>query len=114
MNTLKDIEIENMIRKAKNTPPMPRQLFAKDLVFDHDNELMAIKLKNGRYLLFSLEDYPFLKKATPKQRDNWELIASGIAIHWEDINEDLSVKGFIRDYISKTKSFIAKNESAVT
>ncbi len=113
MNTLKDVEIENMIRKAKNKPSIPRQLFAKKIVFDHNNKLMSIKLNNGRYLLFSLDDYPFLKEATPEQRDNWQLLASGIAIHWEDINEDLSVKGFIRDYIKKTKSFIAKNESVV-
>jgi len=70
-------------------------------------------LRNSKVLTFSLNDFPSLKKATPEQRENWELSGGGMGVHWEDIDEDLSVKGFIKFYIKKTKSFIAENEAAV-
>ncbi|MFH1320628.1 MAG: DUF2442 domain-containing protein [Bacteroidota bacterium] len=107
---------DNMVQRAmqraqKNN--LPRDLFAKAVVFDHEDELMTVKLMNGKCLIFSLNEFPSLRKATPKQRDNWEFIGSGIGVHWEDIDEDLSVKGFIQDYIIKTKKFIKENESLV-
>ena len=113
MTTLTDIQIEEMIIKAKNKPPIPKHLFAQEIAFDHDRELMTVKLKNGYNMVFSLDEFGRLKKATPQQRENWEFIAGGVGVHWEDIDEDLSVKGFIRSYIEKTKSFIAENESVV-
>ena len=110
MNVLSDIEIKNA---KKNR--LPKQLFAQEIAFDHDRELMTVILKNGYTMFFSLDEFQSqrLKKATPKQRENWEFIAGGVGVHWEDIDEDLSVKGFIRSYIKKTKSFIAENESVV-
>jgi len=108
MNVLSDIEIKNA---KKNR--LPKQLFAQEIAFDHDRELMTVKLKNSYNMVFSLDEFPRLKKATSQQRENWEFIAGGVGIHWEDIDEDLSVKGFIRSYIKKTKSFIAENESVV-
>ena len=108
MNVLSDIEIKNA---KKNR--LPKQLFAQEIAFDHDRELMTVKLKNGYNMVFSLDEFERFKKATSQQRENWEFIAGGVGVHWEDIDEDLSVKGFIRSYIEKTKSFIAENESVV-
>ncbi len=108
MNILSEIEIKNAKKKR-----LPKQLFAQGIAFDHSHELMTVNLKNGHNMIFSLDEFPRLKKATIQQRENWKLIAGGVGIHWEDIDEDLSVKGFIRSYIRKTKSFITKNESVV-
>ena len=33
--------------------------------------------------------------ATPEERDNWELIGTGQGIHWPDLDEDLSIEGFL-------------------
>ena len=32
---------------------------------------------------------------TPEERDNWKLIGSGEGIHWPDLDEDLSIEGFL-------------------
>ena len=34
--------------------------------------------------------------ATPKQRAAWELIGGGIGIHWEAIDEDISVASLLQ------------------
>ena len=36
-----------------------------------------------------------LAEATPEQRANFVVIASGYGIHWPDIDEDLSIDGLI-------------------
>jgi len=111
MNTLTDKQINELIKKASNKPPIPEHLFAVDVIFDHSKELMTVKLKNGHNLTFSLDEFPSLKNATPQQRDKWEFIGKGVGVHWEGIDEDLSVKGFINSYIKKSRSFIADYES---
>ena len=35
-----------------------------------------------------------LEQATPTQRARWELIADGSGVHWPDVDEDLSARGF--------------------
>ena len=114
MNTLTDKQINGLIKKARNKPPIPEYLFAVDIIFDHSKELMTVKLKNGHNLTFSLNEFPSLKKATPKQRAKWEFIGNGVGVHWVDIDEDLSVIGFINSHIEKSKSFIADCESVVS
>lgn len=42
-----------------------------------------------------LSYYPRLKEATEQQLEKWQLISNGIGISWKDLDEDLSVKGFI-------------------
>jgi hypothetical protein len=34
-------------------------------------------------------------KATDKQRDSWRLIGKGIGVHWEALDEDLSVQALL-------------------
>ncbi len=42
-----------------------------------------------------LEWYPRLRDATVEQRSRWRLIGRGIGIHWEDLDENLSVAGIL-------------------
>ncbi len=35
-----------------------------------------------------------LERATPEQRARWKLIAEGEGVHWHEIDEDLSARGF--------------------
>jgi hypothetical protein len=55
-----------------------------------DNALI-VALSDGREISAPLEWFPRLRDATPKQRKNWRLIAKGIGIHWEDVDEDIAV-----------------------
>ena len=60
------------------------------------NDAMIVALSDGREVSVPLEWFPRLRDATPKQRKNWRLIAKGIGIHWEDVDEDISVATLLR------------------
>jgi len=56
-----------------------------------DDELI-VTLVDGRRVSTPLAWFPRLLRATPKQRANWRLIGGGIGIHWDDVDEDISVR----------------------
>lgn len=59
-----------------------------------DDALIA-ELNDGRTISVPLTWYPRLLQATPEERDNWRLIGRGQGIHWEDLDEDISVEGLL-------------------
>jgi hypothetical protein len=61
--------------------------------FDDDN--IWLGLEDGRQVSAPVAFYPRLLNATKEQRENYEFIGPGIGIHWEDLNEDLSVEGIV-------------------
>lgn len=42
-----------------------------------------------------LEWFPRLRDATREQRQHWRLIGGGIGIHWEEVDEDISVESLL-------------------
>ncbi len=60
-------------------------------------DLLVVVLNSGDVLQAHLSDFERLKKATNAQLKKWRLIGGGIGIHWEAVDEDLSLRGFIRD-----------------
>jgi len=78
---------------------------AKYLKFN--NEFMDVYLMDGRVLRIPLDWYPRLEWATPKQRKNYELIYDGEAMHWPDVDEDISVAGLLRgNKAPRTKPYL--------
>jgi hypothetical protein len=61
-------------------------------------EALVVELSDGRVISVPLEWFPRLRTATPEQRDNWRLIAKGIGINWEDIDEDIAVSTLLRPW----------------
>jgi Protein of unknown function (DUF2442) len=59
------------------------------------NEALKVVLVDGREITVPLAWFPRLQKATPAQRKNWRLIGGGIGLHWEDIDEDISVESLL-------------------
>lgn len=59
-----------------------------------DDELI-VTLADGRRVSVPLEWSPRLLQATPAQRSNWRLIGGGVGIHWEDVDEDISVRSLL-------------------
>lgn len=57
-----------------------------------DASMLRVRLTDGRELAVPLEWFPKLRDATKKQRENYSFIGNGIGIHWEDLDEDISVK----------------------
>ncbi len=67
----------------------PTAVLALNVRFTDDALIVA--LSDGREVSAPLEWFPRLRDATSRQRKNWRLIARGIGIHWEDVDEDISV-----------------------
>ena len=66
---------------------------AKDVRVTKDT--LSADLSDGRTISVPLEWFPRLVHATPEERNNWRLIGRGHGIHWEDIDEDISVEGLL-------------------
>ncbi len=64
-----------------------------DLSFTADS--LQVILADGREVSVPLEWFPRLRDANAKQRKTWRLIGGGIGIHWEEIDEDISVKSLL-------------------
>lgn len=56
------------------------------------SEHLIVHLEDGRTLAVPLAWYPRLMQATDEERQNWRLIGKGEGIHWEDLDEDISVE----------------------
>ncbi len=73
---------------------------AKDVSFDADN--MWVALVDGRQLGIPLAYFPKLAEATQTQRKKYVLSGGGTGIHWEELDEDLSVQGLMGEKIVST------------
>lgn len=56
---------------------------------------LIVTLADGRVVAAPLAWFPRLLEATPEARANWRLIGGGIGMHWEDLDEDISVDGLL-------------------
>ena len=61
-----------------------------------DEYMLRVRLADGREIAAPLEFFPRLRDATPEQRKEWEIIGDGYGIHWERLDEDISVRGLMR------------------
>jgi hypothetical protein len=76
---------------------------AKAVRFDDDN--MWVDLEDGRTLGIPIAWFPRLLHATPEQRQKFELSVGGI--HWEDLDEDISIDGLLAGRGDMTRPKIA-------
>lgn len=76
------------------SPISPTAVLAVDVRFSED--AFTVQLSDGREVSVPLEWFPRLRDATPAQRDDWRLIARGIGIHWEAVDEDIAVSTLLR------------------
>jgi hypothetical protein len=58
-------------------------------------DTLSVDLSDGRTISAPLAWYPRLLYATSPERKKWRLIGSGQGIHWESIDEDISVEGLL-------------------
>jgi len=56
-------------------------------------DVLVVALDDGRVLRTPLKMFPRLQGARPEQLSNWEFIGKGSGIHWEDLDEDISIRG---------------------
>ena len=58
-------------------------------------DAFTVELDDGRLLTVPLSWYPRLQNGTAEERQDWSLIGRGEAIHWEQLDEDISVEGLL-------------------
>lgn len=87
----------NILTPSNPKPSVsPTAVLATQVKF-HE-EALVVELSDGRVISVPLEWFPRLRNATPEQRNNWRLIAKGIGINWEDIDEDVAVSTLLRPW----------------
>ncbi len=59
------------------------------------DDMLSVDLSDGRTIAVPLGWFPRLLHATPEERNHWRLIGRGHGIHWEDLDEDISVEGLL-------------------
>jgi len=64
------------------------------LQFEGEEMLITIDGQKLRFPLSHISQR--LVKATPSERQRFEISASGYGIHWPEVDEDLSVEGLLR------------------
>jgi len=66
---------------------------AVDVAFT-DTEIV-VTLADARRVSAPLTWFPRLLHASPAQRANWRLIGRGVGIHWDEVDEDISVRSLL-------------------
>ena len=66
---------------------------AEQVTVTHD--ALIVDLSDGRTITVPLAWYPRLMNATASELQNWRLIGKGYGIHWEELDEDISVEGLL-------------------
>ena len=58
-------------------------------------DTLVVELSDGRTISVPLAWFPRLLHATLEERNKWRLIGRGHGIHWENLDEDISVEGLL-------------------
>ncbi|MBL8252467.1 MAG: DUF2442 domain-containing protein [Candidatus Competibacter sp.] len=66
---------------------------ATSLKFDDDT--MWVQLADGRVIGVPLAWFPRLLRASPEQRLRFKISGGGQGLHWDELDEDISVAGLL-------------------
>lgn len=83
------------------------------------DDTLSVDLSDGRTISVPTAWYPRLLHATPQERRNWRLIGRGHGIHWEAIDEDISVENLLAGKASgesqgSFKKWLEERKSRIT
>jgi hypothetical protein len=70
------------------------ETMASDIWFD--TYMMHVRLLDGREISVPFEWFPKLRDASIEQKKRWRLIGRGIGIHWDELDEDISVAALLK------------------
>lgn len=76
------------------------EALAKSVTFDAHN--FWVEFVDGRQLGVPLAFFPRLAKATLAQRKKYLITGGGLGLHWDDLDEDISVPGLLKGRIDRT------------
>ncbi len=58
-------------------------------------DTLVVELSDGRTISVPLSWFPRLLKGSAQERNNWRLIGKGEGLHWQDLDEDISIAGLL-------------------
>ena len=85
------------------------EALAAGVTFDVDN--MWVALTDGRQIGVPLGYFPRLANATPAQRKTYIISGGGVGLHWDALDEDISVPALLAgrvDRITRTSTTTKK------
>ena len=60
-----------------------------------DEAMMWVNLVDGRQLGVPMAFFPRLLQATPQQRADFQISGGGLGLHWDELDEDISVPALL-------------------
>jgi hypothetical protein len=82
----------------KQKPQLPkafRPITALAKTVNFRDELMEVHLTDGRIISVPVIWFPLLHEASAEQREHYEIGGGGANLHWEEIDEGISVAGLL-------------------
>ena len=83
---------------------------AKTVTFDLDT--MWVHLADGRQMGVPLAYFPRLLNATEAQREQYVISGGGTGLHWDDLDEDISVQALVMGIGDRTRPTNALRKKA--
>ena len=83
---------------------------ANAIKFDADT--MWVELTDGRQLGVPLAYFPRLLHASHAEREKFIISGGGTGLHWDDLDEDISVAGLLMGIGDRTRSGTAERKKA--
>jgi hypothetical protein len=68
-----------------------------------DTDTMWVDLSDGRQLGVPLAYFPRLLQAKPEERDSFVISGGGSGLHWDELDEDISVKNLLLGIRDQTR-----------
>ena len=69
-----------------------------------DKDTMWVDLADGRQLGVPLAYFPRLLRATAAQREHFVISGGGTGLHWDDLDEDISVPALLAGIGDRTRT----------
>lgn len=68
-----------------------------------DDDTMWVELSDGRTLGVPLAYFPRLLNANPQQRKQYLISGAGSGLHWDELDEDISVEHLLLGHGDRTQ-----------
>ena len=83
---------------------------AKSVSFDELN--LCVEFIDGRKLFVPIAYFPRLLKATLEQRQKVNISGGGVGLHWDELDEDISVRNLLLGFGDTTKPHVQNFQTA--
>lgn len=101
MNTSRNRNTESIVTK-RSSDPFDKLIFEKGIriqqfIISKELNLLVLLLSNSAVIKVALKHFPKIKNANKKELETAEIRGNGIGIRWSLLDEDISLKGLIKE-----------------